>query len=273
MSESTASSLQFPAEWILAPEHVLLGAEFTTCEDEALGVSSYLDEKPVEETLASVGLADLTGTCYLVVEGSDAPRFIASCFDGLALAQGEARFVPCVGGAEALISVALVARTGPAGHLIVDISERAEALECWLAHVASCQTEQGEDHFTDLHIQDASSMLVPLLLIGANVHTIVNDYLHEGSDLPPAGHLGPLKLDAIDVLALHLPEIASSVEGVLLCVPPARARVLWRSFLSFSEVMPLGHRTLHHLVTSYPAWGHALTGAVPSQASSLKNLF
>ena len=152
-----------PSPGVLHAEHVLLGAEFvpSPCTG-APCVSAY-----ARETAEPVGavLADLTGATYLLASGSDADACIAASLAGRRLAVGEVAYEATLTGTGALVSVPLLARTGDHEFVVVDAGPRGGSLSAWLEFLAHASSEEAPA-FPDLGLEDASDMLVPLLLAG-----------------------------------------------------------------------------------------------------------
>lgn len=244
---------------ILHDEHLLLGARL---EESALGgpeVASYAGEKDLDAALEGALLADLSGSAYLLVSGPGSPALARAALCGRPLAVGEAAFEGCLSGDGGLVSVPLALRTGDGETVLLDPSSRGAVLAGWLGFLAGLEG-QGGRAFPGVEVADASEMLVALLLAGDAAEAVLSDYART-EPLPPAGTVAPTHLDAIGALVARLPE-AAGVPGFLVLVPPASARVLWRSLLSFNEVAPVGHEALRALAARAP-WGPALAQEGP----------
>lgn len=239
---------------ILHDEHLLLGAHLVDSDLGGLAVASYAGEKDLDSALEGALLADLSGSAYLLVSGPGSPALSRAALAGRALAVGEAAFEACLAGDGALVSVPLTLRTGDGEAVLLDPSSRGAVLAGWLAFLAGLEGEGGRA-FPDAEVTDASEMLVALLLAGDAAEAVLSDYART-EPLPPAGTVAPTHLDAIGALVARLPEDAG-VPGFVVFVPPASARVLWRSFLSFNEVTPVGQEALRALAARAP-WGSAL---------------
>ena len=254
---------------VLHEEHVLLGASFAPSETSGLlRVCSY-----ARETSNGVGaiLADLTGATYLLASGPDAASFAATALAGRALPVGDVAFEAALNGAGGLVAVPLLVRTGDTEHVVIDVSDQADALAAWLAFLGGAKSEDGNEAFPRLNLEGASEMLVPLLLAGPEAEHVLMDYLRDGGSLPGPGTVRQLSLDAIPCVIAHV--AASFVPSAyLVLVPAAAARILWRSFLSFTEVSPVGHDRLRELVGRHVPWAGALgRSSVPSRREELSN--
>ena len=245
-----------PSPGVLHAEHVLLGAEFvpSPCTG-APCVSAY-----ARETAEPVGavLADLTGATYLLASGSDADAFIAASLAGRRLAVGEVAFEATLTGTGALVSVPLLARTGDHEFVVVDAGPRGGSLSAWLEFLAHASSEEAPA-FPDLGLEDASDMLVPLLLAGPAAGRVLSDYVHGDERLPEQGTVLQLHLDAITVIVAR-PAASFLPPAYLVLVPVGAARVLWRSLLSFTEVEPIGHVRLRSLLSRQLPWAEEIEG-------------
>lgn len=246
---------------VLHDEHLLLGADLAVSDLGELVTVSYAGEKDVREAMAEgAALADLSGSMCALAAGDGMPGLVGSALCGRELAVGEASFEGCLAGNGALVSVPLALRTGDGECVVVDPSARGAALSGWLGFLAGLEAEGGRA-FPDLEIADASEMLVPLLLAGARAEEVLSDYART-EPLPGAGAVAPVHLDAIGALVARLPE-PFSAPGFLVFVPPASARVLWRSLLSFNEVAPVGHAALARMWADCLPWGELLAPGTP----------
>lgn len=244
----------------LHPEHVLLGARFEAADEAGglLRVASYEREEDVCAALAEGALlCDFSGAAYLLAHGQDASLFAEAALAGRSLAVGEAAFEAVLAGDGGLVGAPLALRTGDTEFVLVDASARAGLVAPWLGSLCALELE-GERLFPSVALEDATTMLTPLLLAGARARQVLEDYVSAPGELPHAGRVASTRLDAIAAVVACLP-VAGASEAFCLLVPPASARVLWRSLLSFTEVSPVGHEALRSLVASEFAWG-ALIG-------------
>ena len=221
---------------ILHDEHLLLGA---VMGEGALGRSmplSYPSAGRGDAQDEGALLCDLSGLGSILLCGSSAPSFVAAAFAGKVLSVGEVAYEAVLTGDGSLVSVVLLARTGDAEYAFWDLSGRGDALHAWIRFLS--EVEQGGNRaFPDIEVEDAAEALVPLLLWGKEATAVLTDYL--GDQEPPVpGTVANRNLDALGCLVATLP---TRVEhGYLVLVPPRFARILWRSFLSFTTVVPVG---------------------------------
>ena len=250
---------------VLHEEHALLGASFEPSETTGLlAVRSYAREAACAPAAGEARLTDLTGATYLLVSGSDAEPLAYAAFAGAPLPVGECAFSATLSGDGSLLSMPLVARCGDTEFVVIDPSPRGEALAAWTGLLARAESD-GVRAFPLVSICDASEMLVPLALCGPAAEHVLSDYLHDAS-LPAPGQVRQLRLDAIDVVVVR-PGAPLAQDVVVVLVPPARARVLWRSLLSFTEVSPVGVPAFAGLLAGALPWGELLVGAGPEHIS------
>lgn len=248
---------------VLHEEHALLGASFVPSETTGLlAVRSYAHETEGAPAAGEAWLTDLTGATYLLVSGSDAEPLAYAAFAGKRLPVGECAFSATLSGDGSLLSTPLVARCGDMEFVVIDPTSRGEALSAWTGLLARAESD-GVRAFPLVSTCDASDMLVPLALCGPAAVHVLSDYLH-GASLPAPGQVRQLRLDAIDVVVVR-PGAPLAQDGLVVLVPPARARVLWRSLLSFTEVSPVGVPALAAFLAGALPWGELLRGAGPER--------
>ena len=253
-----ASSWTHISESPLYDEHLLLGALFG--EDEPLLATPihYGDQSGEAETFdAGCALADLTGMTSVLVSGTGASAFVtASCANGQ-LSVGECGFGAVVTGDGQVSSVPLIARTGDEEYLVWDVSERGLALHPWLAFLAHIE-QDGYRPFEGTKVQDVTDALVPLLMWGPKAQAVLGDYVPSLDVLPTAGHVASVRLDRIECLVAAPP--MGDEPCYLVLVPPRAARVLWRSFLSFKVVNPVGSASLANRACGPLPWMEGVLG-------------
>lgn len=250
---------------VLAEEHELLGASFRHSETAGvLGVHSYAHERDDLPGHGEALLADLTGSTYLLVGGPDAETFSGAAFAGSPLAVGCCAWSGALSGDGSLLASPLLARCGDCEYAVFDPSARGDALAGWLGLLSHAESG-GRRAFSEVSVNDASEMLVPLALVGPAAIGVLSDYLH-GAGLPAPGRLGQLRLDAIETIVIHLAGPLAQ-DAFIVLVPPARARVLWRSLLSFTEVAPVGLPAIGRALTDGLPWSALLDHAGPERLS------
>lgn len=232
MAEKRTSTTATP----LTEEHGFLQAEL---EPDANGVltPAYYGDAAGEPEAFSQGcaLADVSGTVGTVVEGADAAAFVSMAFAGPVPAPGQLVESVALRGDGTVVSPALVACLGDYYGFWAP-AETAQQLADWLEGVAAIE-QAGTKAFSDVKLERAAAT-VTLLLAGPDSERVLSDYLAPGASLPPVGAIANVALDRIPVVCGRI-----AVNGrawTLLWVPEARARVLWRSLLSFEQVTPVG---------------------------------
>lgn len=241
---------------ILHEEHLLLGARIGESRLGGAEVVSYPGEKDPDRALDEGALlTDLTGSAYLLVSGAGAPALVRAALCGRPLAVGEAAFEGCLSGDGGLVSVPLALRTGDSEHVLIDPTPRGCVLDGWLGFLSGLEAE-GESAFPGARVDDATEMLVALLLAGRSSEAVLSDYVH-AEPLPQPGSVVSVHLDAISALVARLPRDLGT-PAFLVLVPVASARTLWRSLLSFNEVAPVGHDALRRLFARRLPWGDAV---------------
>ena len=110
-------------------------------------------------------------------------------------------------------------------------------LHPWLSFLSEIEQE-GFRPFAGISIKDESDSLIPLLLWGPMATSILTDYVTSVDELPQSGRIANVRLDKIECLVAHPAQTEHPCYLVL--TPPRMARVLWRSFLSFAAVEPVG---------------------------------
>lgn len=235
---------------VLFEEHVLLGASMEELEGTDLLIPmSYPEDSLLSDKDITV-LSDLTGLPYALVSGSDSRALIELSCAGKRLEVGECSFEAVLFGDGRLIGVPLLLRTGESEYCMLDLAGTDDACMEWVLGLSNLR--QGNERvFADVTLEDATDMLVPLLIMGPEAGFVLNDYLAPGEALPSSGEVKSLALDRIQALVTRVPFLDGSY---IVLVPPARARVLWRSLLSFSVVNPLGHRGLKGRLKANLPW-------------------
>lgn len=250
MAEDRAPSFAELAD-LLRAEHELLGAAFVRSDLRDFEyVARYQELEPeVDAFTSGAALADLTGLASILVSGQPAEALATMAFAGRKLGVGEVSFEGVISGDGSLLGAPLLARTGDREFVALELSDRAETVYSWLGFLAAIQ--QGDQApFSGVETTDMSTRLVPLLMAGPGAPTVLLDYIHQGT-LPDAGQATTLMLDSIHCLAIGLPVQTSAW---LMLVPPQAARILWRSFLSFPIVTPVGRQAVDAWLERELAW-------------------
>lgn len=243
----------------LYEEHALLAASFVpSIDEEHMMVSSYGAEADANQALfEDVMLCDLTGAAYQLVSGPTASSLVEAAFAGRRLGLGECAFEPLFGGDGALMSVPALMRTGDAEYAFLDFGNRGSVAQAWLGFLSTLE-QDGYRPYEGSVLEDATDMLVPLLVAGKRAREVLLDYVGAPSDLPVAGCVKNVKLDQIGCLIATLPQVKAGIDAYVVLIPHERARILWRSFLSFDYVSPIGHDAMRRSLSGLLPWGRAL---------------
>lgn len=242
----------------LFPEHAVLGARLgePTCGPEP--VLSYPSEQAGHDGSQGAALADLSGSCYQLLSGPDAAALARAALAGAPLGVGDAAFEASLTGDGGLASVPLALRTGDSEVVVLDPSERGDTLVAWLGFLRSVE-QGGVAPFEGAAVEDASEMLVPLLLCGPAARGVLCDYVESAEELPGPGVVRPVMLDKISCLVAGVPLPGGDAGCFLVLVPAGMARVLWRSLLSFPVVDPVGLERVRAIMGEALPWASLLT--------------
>lgn len=243
---------------VLSQEHLLLGGILVPDDH---GVEVPRQYGPREHELAAfdegVALCDLSGMTARLMSGAPAVAFAQSAFAGRVLAVGETAFEAVLTGEGRVVSTPLLMRTGDAEYVCWDLSSRADTLVGWLEFLAAIE-QNGAKPFDGLALEDVGDAFVPLLLWGPAAANVLADYVGN-QKLPSAGTVANIMLDRIGCIVACVR--IGNESCYLVLVPPRAARILWRSFLSFTVVAPVGRDALAERMTS----AFAPLGAVHGQ--------
>ncbi len=243
----------------LYQEHLYLGATFAPSDEgDVMRVSSYPSEKGAGFDPKAAYLADLTGSTYELISGDASQALAEAFFCGKKLAVGECSWEASLTAEGALTSVPLVGRTGQGEYVVLDPSPRGDVASAWLGFISSIE-QGGYAPYAQAQVEDATDMLTPLLLAGHAARAVLTDYVEHPRDLPAPGSVRNVRLDRIPTVSMGigLPG-APELPAYVLLVPAAQAATLWRSFLSFSEVEPVGSGALGRALRSLTPWGDDL---------------
>ena len=242
---------------ILHAEHELLGASFEQVGEGLEIVAAYTAaESEVDAFISGAALADLTGLSSLLISGEPSESLANLAFAGRVLSVGEGAHEAVLSGDGSLLAAPLLARTGDHEYVAWDLTGRAETGLSWVRFLAGIE-QDGRAPFAGIETPDISTRLLPLLLAGPAADPVLLDYLH-GQSLPAPGQVASLTLDRIPCLVVGLPDLP---HAWLLLVPPQSARILWRSFLSFPVVTPVGRRAVAAWLSREYDWYRVVQGA------------
>jgi glycine cleavage system aminomethyltransferase T len=235
----------------LYEEHLLLGGTFDGGEGRRLlGPSSYPSGEP--DVVDGSALVDLSGTPTILLSGDGAQQFAEATLAGRRLGVGEAEFEASLLGDGSMASVPLASRTGQQEYVVWDLTPRGETLFAWLGFVQGIESG-GFRPYGGVSVEEVGERLVPLLLWGSTATAVLSDYARGGEDVPAPGGVGNLMLDGRIESLVASPRLGDE-PAYLLLVPPAFARVMWRSLLSFPSVSPLGTTGLAARVDQALPW-------------------
>lgn len=245
---------------VLYQEHVYLGAAFEPSDEgRFMRVAAYPSQArpdaPAPDKAAF--LADLTGSTYALASGPHAQDLVEAAFCGRKLAVGECAWECALTAEGALTSVPLVVRTGQNEYALVDPSGRGDVATAWLGFLADIE-QGGYAPYAGTKVEDATQMLVPLLMAGNAARAVLNDYVGHPRDLPAPGQVHNVYLDKISAVVAGVPVPGRSLPVFLVLVPPTHAVTLWRSFLSFTEVEPIGSGVILKNEGALLPWGALL---------------
>lgn len=245
---------------ILYQEHLVLGASFGRAEDTGIVYpTSYAGEGSLDHALEGAAIADLTGATYRLIAGAHPQELCEAAFCARKLLVGQCSFEPALTGDGAITSVPLLMRTGTHEYVLLDPTRRGPVVAGWLTFLSQVSSN-GNAPYEGTSVEEASGMLVPLLIMGARSNELLAGYLPQaGHAIPARGTVKSVTLDGhIPALVVNAP-LADSGKGTsyVLLVPPTVARVVWRSLLSFTWVEPLGRSAVVDGWSRQP-WSQAL---------------
>ena len=227
-------------------EHDALGARWQELETGERVVATYAVVS-VDQAREGCGVANLMGHTLALANDAPSQPLVTTAVARQPLAVGECGFGAVFLGDGRCASTPLCLRTGDHETLLLDASSSGETLGAWLTWVQSMEA-QDQRAFPDATMSDQTDALGALVLTGPAAPEVLADYLR-GQQMPDPGHVRPLNLDEIPAIVATLPVSAHSADkSFLLLVPPATLRVLWRSLMSFGQVVPVGMQDLAQLV-------------------------
>lgn len=254
-----SKSDNFARMGVLYGEHALLGADFSSSDDgSVIRVVSYPSEKggPVDSGRAY--LHDLSGSSYVLVSGPHASDLIEAAICGPKISVGESAWQCTLTAEGGLTSVPLVIRTGANEYVLLDPSDRGDVVVAWLGFLSQIE-QNGFAPYAGTKLEEATDMLTPLLMAGNAATAVLSDYVSHPRDLPAVGQVKNVYLDKISAVASRIAIPGITFPVFVLLVPPAQASILWRSFLSFNEVSPVGCVAVCRAMAEMLPWGGLLS--------------
>lgn len=254
-----SKSDNFARMGVLYGEHALLGADFSSSDDgSVIRVVSYPSEKggPVDSGRAY--LHDFSGSSYVLVSGPHASDLIEAAICGPKISVGESAWQCALTAEGGLTSVPLVIRTGANEYVLLDPSDRGDVVVAWLGFLSQIE-QNGFAPYAGTKLEEATDMLTPLLMAGNAATAVLSDYVSHPRDLPAVGQVKNVYLDKISAVASRIAIPGITFPVFVLLVPPAQASILWRSFLSFNEVSPVGCVAVCRAMAEMLPWGGLLS--------------
>lgn len=254
-----SKSDNFARMGVLYGEHALLGADFSSSDDgSVIRVVSYPSEKDGPVDSGRAYLHDLSGSSYVLVSGPHASDLIEAAFCGPKISVGESAWQCALTSEGGLTSVPLVIRTGANEYVLLDPSDRGDVVVAWLGFLSQIE-QNGFAPYAGTKVEDATDMLTPLLMAGNAATAVLSDYVSHPRDLPALGQVKNVYLDKISAVASRIAIPGITFPVFVLLVPPAQASILWRSFLSFNEVSPVGCVAVCRAMAEMLPWGGLLS--------------
>ena len=254
-----------PTTTLLHEEHLMLGALMDELNDSGLVVPmSYPGDGQQAQNDATY-LFDLTGLPYGLLSGPYAQNVAEMALAARQLQMGECAFETVLFGDGSLVGIPFVMRCGEHEYCLLDVSATNDACMEWIATLAGFK-DRGELLFENTKLEDATDFLAPLLLWGDCASAVLGDYLSVGSELPLPGEVRSVQLDQTPTIIAAPPTLK---DAYVILIPPARARVFWRSFLSFACVEPAGHRLLQQKLNAQLPW---LADVIPFKKPTVDTL-
>lgn len=242
---------------MLQQEHMALGAALEELEDLNV-VAQYHDLETEYEALSNgTALIDISWARLLLIQGQPLENFAQAALTCAPLKVGQASPTALLAGDGALINVDLAARTGDQELLLVDTSARFDVLDGWLDFLEHIESD-GVAPYAHISHSEQTEALVCLQLTGARAQELLTDYVADKNLLPKPGRVTQVNLDIIACILIGLPTASGSEHAhrasYLVLVPATYAAILWRSFLSFTYVEPVGHRAWNAAERAHVPW-------------------
>ncbi|WP_028264249.1 aminomethyltransferase family protein [Atopobium fossor] len=240
----------------LLKEHMLLGGVMAQRHRAQVALHYHSASNEKTAVLESCALTHLADLGMMLVSGTDALGLIQAAVACTLPDVGSFAYGAVLSGDGALLGVPMVVRTGDTEFLLLDNSSRFELLYEWISWLSQVE-QQGVAPYENTSVSNESTALVPFQLTGPQASSILNDYLTQHATLPKQGGVANLTLDSTMSIVLH--DGIAGQDSFIVLVPPAVSVVFWRSFLSFSEVEPVGHDVLDTFVRKEHPWTSALS--------------
>jgi aminomethyltransferase len=151
---------------------------------------------------------------------------------------GDIKVTLCLAGDGTIVAPVLLACTAATEFTLWTASECAEGLRTWLEALISVE-QNGVKPFDGVKLTDESDTISTLCLAGPDARAILDDYTLV---LPQPNTILDGKLDELGCVLACL-ELSEN-PAYLVWTHEVQARTLWRSFLSFEQVVPVGASAL-----------------------------
>ena len=242
----------------LLNEHLLLGATVAGDGETYAGLPmNYGNSEGERGALGTeCGVADLSFQRMLLVSGQGASAFVSATMGCQTPVVGACAYGAVLSGDAAAIAIPLVVRTGDNEFLLLEGPHRASALDGWLRWLVDFE-QDGVRPYDGTKIEDVTGSLVPILLCGPSAGRVLGDYLPEGAETPSRGSVIQQPLDG-RILSIVVSPDRGDDRAYLLLVPPAYSAVIWRSLMSFNEVVPVGVTAIEGLAGSVLPWARLM---------------
>jgi aminomethyltransferase len=154
------------------------------------------------------------------------------------LAPGDIKVSLCLAGDGTIVAPVLLACTAATEFTLWTASECAEGLRAWLEALIGVE-QAGVKPFDGVALSEESETIATICLAGPDSRRILEDYT---SVLPKSNTIIDGRLDKLGCVLAQLD--LSNDPAWLIWTHETQARTLWRSFLSFEEVVPVGASAL-----------------------------
>lgn len=227
----------------LVLEHEALGADF----EEYNGMyipASYGNVDEEEKGFLACGVADSTANLVLRISGASATSFISTMTTAPSLMVGQCATSLVLSGEGDVIDVMHIARTGAFEYMTISSTDFAEEVLDWLNEAAALERSQIRA-FPNLEIEDETGKLVLLQFEGNNVAHVLADYMAKDIELPACGTISSVMFDKIPTLMMR-PSESFSQDRYFVFIPVQLSAVLWRSLMSFDDLVAVGALAVRH---------------------------
>lgn len=250
---------------VLSDEHLLLGAGVcVTRQDPSLPFGPVISYPHEGHTLPSTMLCDISYLGKIRLAGEAAGIFVTGLFDfeltalqlvgaGVVAHLGDellealtAQSLSAIGETVARTSLCII-RSGEHEFMLLV----PPAIHASLVAVLQDFANEDDSSSGEIALSDETDSLVSCVLIGHEATDVLASFCvppvaePDYSMIPAAGTLAPLLFDEMPTLVYHTILQHDETCYIILC-PLGYARALWRSFLSFVQLEPVGAAVLQN---------------------------